>query len=526
MYKLLIADDEPLIVKGLAKIIGNRLPEVRIVGEATTCPEAYQLILSEHPDIVITDIEMQGENGLRLPEEAARLDKPPLFIIISGYSRFDYAQRALRSGVEDYLLKPIDDDELIAVLGKMMLRIRDQQAMDVRLQSSEETSVESSLHVLLLGGDAAEGTLSTQMREQLLMRLHHAQFAVIRYFFADAAQKPLDFPALRPALESVLQACFHTRGIVQIKGFHPGVLLAIVNAPQITEALLDAAAQDSLRMLYDRFGRTPVAGFSDPITDMMQLQLCAQQANSALMMHLYEPRQRVFPYAQYLACLQQLPPETAARQAQLADALCLPEADALRAQTVTLYHDLYALRVAPSLILQCFADVLTRVQADRQQDVPDLQTLVPERVHALRNAMKYGGGEEYLACLKEAVAEVNDLLSQCSSGKSRRIIEKAKRYIREHCERELTLTEVAEALQMSPNYLSYLFKQETSINFSTYITRGRVNRAKQLLATRPDLRVYEIAQAVGYQNVKYFNRVFKQEVGLKPSEFREQYAKT
>ncbi len=525
MYKILIADDEPLIVKGLSKIIRDRLPDLRIVGEATTYGEARRLIAAQTPDIVITDIEMD-ENGLSLPEEAAQMSPATLFIIISGYNRFEYAQRALRSGVEDFLLKPIDDDELIALLQRMTAQLRARREMSVRLQSSEKTNVESSLHVLLLGGNAAQGALSGQMRAQLQKSLHHPRFAMLRYFFADAAANPPEYPVLRPALEDALQPFFDTPAIVFIKGFHPGVLLTVINAPDITPELLLAAARGSLRVLAEAFHLRPSVGISDSITELMQLQRCSQQANSALMMHLYEPRQSLYPYAQYLLCMQQLPPETAAQQEQLADMLCLPDPDALMAQTLSLYRALIGQRVAPELVLQCFADILQRVQADCQQDTPPLQTLVTERVHALRDAMKYGGGEAYLACLREAMAEVNDLLCENASGKSRRIIEKAKRYIQEHCGRELMLADVAEALGMSPNYLSFLFKQETTINFSAYLTRTRISLAKHLLATRPDLRIYEIAALSGYQNVKYFNRIFKQETDLKPSEFREQYAKS
>lgn len=526
MYKLLIADDEPLIVRGLAKMIRNRLPEIEIVGEVTTCRDAYQVILTASPDLVITDIEMNGENGLRLPEEAAWLAQPPAFIIVSGYSRFDYAQRALRNGVEEYLLKPIDDDELIAVLQKMMARIQTRLEMTKRLQTSEETSVESSLHVLLLGGDAAQGTLSAAMREQLLARLHAPDFAVMRFFFGDAAMQTPDQAHLRPAMERAMQACFAPQAFVLIKGFHPGVYLAIVNGQGISALRIQAAAQTCLDVLRAEFSLTPVVGLSNTIQDMMQLQLCGEQANHAIMMHIYEPARNIYPYALVETCLQLLPPDTDTRQAALADSLRLPDADALREQTMSLYRHLYALRVAPTQILHCFADVLRRVQADGRPDIPEMQTLISERIQTLRNVMKYAGDAPFQACLEESMAEVNELLSLRTSVKSRRIIEKAKHYIQEHCEQEIMLVDVADALQMSPNYLSFLFKQETAVNFSAYVTYCRVNRAKQLLANRPDLRIYEIAEASGYRNVKYFNRIFKQETALKPSEFRERYAKS
>lgn len=100
------------------------------------------------------------------------------------------------------------------------------------------------------------------------------------------------------------------------------------------------------------------------------------------------------------------------------------------------------------------------------------------------------------------------------------IIKKAINYIREHYREEIALEELSRKLEITPEYLSALFKREVGINFSLFIKRFRISHAKRLLKGS-DLKVYEVAERVGYGDAKYFARVFKEELGVTPGEYRQ-----
>jgi len=120
--KVLIVDDEPLILKGLVKIVMNAAPVGTELREAGNAYEALEIMKGYLPDVTITDINMPEKNGFDLIEEARQAGLCDRYIILTGYDEFDYARKALRAGVVDYLLKPVDKEEIALLL----TRIRDE----------------------------------------------------------------------------------------------------------------------------------------------------------------------------------------------------------------------------------------------------------------------------------------------------------------------------------------------------------------------------------------------------------------
>lgn len=118
-YSVVVAEDEPLLLENLIQKIERSNMDFHVTGSAQTGAQAYDLIADLTPDLLITDIRMPVMNGLDLIQKAQMLQPDIDCIIISGYSDFEYAQAAVRYHVHDYLLKPVDIDELTASLGKL-----------------------------------------------------------------------------------------------------------------------------------------------------------------------------------------------------------------------------------------------------------------------------------------------------------------------------------------------------------------------------------------------------------------------
>ena len=116
MLKILIVDDEPDICELIHKLIDWEELELTSLGSSQNGIDAMEIILRQKPDIVITDIQMPGMTGLEMIEKASQQKLQTKFIVVSGYREFEYAQQAIRFGVEDYLLKPISKTDLNLVL--------------------------------------------------------------------------------------------------------------------------------------------------------------------------------------------------------------------------------------------------------------------------------------------------------------------------------------------------------------------------------------------------------------------------
>lgn len=129
MIRVLVADDEEKVCQLICKLIHWDELEMKLVGTASNGIGALQMIEAEHPDLVLTDIRMPGYDGMELLKRA-RIQNPDMeFIIISGYSHFEYAQTAIRYGVSDYILKPVNEEALNATLQKVRQRYMEHQAL-------------------------------------------------------------------------------------------------------------------------------------------------------------------------------------------------------------------------------------------------------------------------------------------------------------------------------------------------------------------------------------------------------------
>ena len=126
MLKVLIIDDEPYVREGLKHIIDWQENGFEICGEASDGDEGYSKILELKPDIILIDIQMPGKLGLDIIKEAKENGVNSKFIIVSGYSNFDYAKKAIKYGVKDYLLKPIDEEELLEIALKLKREIEEE----------------------------------------------------------------------------------------------------------------------------------------------------------------------------------------------------------------------------------------------------------------------------------------------------------------------------------------------------------------------------------------------------------------
>lgn len=125
--------------------------------------------------------------------------------------------------------------------------------------------------------------------------------------------------------------------------------------------------------------------------------------------------------------------------------------------------------------------------------------------------------QQFLKGIPQVVSEV-----ETEDTSTWNMIDEAKRYIEKECHREISLTEVAEHVYLSPVYFSRLFKESTNENYSEYLTRARIRKAKTLLK-ETHYRIYEICDQVGYKNIKHFYKVFKKETGKTPKDYRQKF---
>ena len=138
MYRAIIADDNILIRESLVKTIPWSELNIKIIGVAQNGIEEKKLILNAHPDIIITDIKMPGLSGLEVIQIIRKLKSNAKVIVISGYNEFEYAQKAIKLGVFDFLLKPVSNDEMVSILNKVVHDIETERRKNDKIDAAKQ----------------------------------------------------------------------------------------------------------------------------------------------------------------------------------------------------------------------------------------------------------------------------------------------------------------------------------------------------------------------------------------------------
>ncbi len=396
MWKVLIADDEPKIRRGLRKAIERIRTDMRVVAEAEDGETALALVRQEQPDILMIDVRMPFLNGLELIEKINAEKHDCIIVVVSGHDEFQYAQRALQLKAFEYVLKPVPQEVLEGVLGRAA------EALDSSRRQSQ---------YLAWAQDQLERNLPL-LREQFLRDWLRGRLS------------PLELA------EQALFLEVKTSGPAALAVIHV-VERAIAASEERERRLALYAVRSAVQECFARF--SPLWVFADERDDIVALCACGGGKDWV---------------------------EAAARVEQ---------------------------HVVPSL---CQALIVV------QAAVPEAGPGVPEAYEALS-------------------AEVAE------RGSHRALVVTAQRYIDAHFgEPTLDLEEVASSAGISPGYLSRLLKLETGFSFVDYLARVRINKAVQMMSD-PAVKVYEVAEAVGYQSQHYFSRAFKRVFGRPPVEYRQ-----
>ncbi len=530
MLKVLIADDEQLICSMIIKMIPWDEMGLTVAGTADNGLETLALIREKHPDIVITDIRMPGIDGLEMIRQAMEIAPDTEFVIISGYKNFEYAHQALTMGVRHYLLKPIDRTELHDVLGRI---IRSRSENEEKREGSEELAARKEsykknarLHFL----NSILQETSMEVMESSERETEDLAFNNNRYlaFFVKADWTGEDeiAPGILDILQSVIEreeqewACEYVNSRVR-----SGVI-SVINYP---EGAKEAHPED-METLYtrcrkemDKFaGYSVTIGIGTEKGRISEVRESIGEATCAVKCRIRRGVGRLIFYDQ----LRYDKAEnifTADRKRGNARAVESLDAEAIKSDLQELREMLHENpRYSPLCefeLIESFRNVILEVWENNQieEKVRNSFTLDTE------NLMDRSITE---AQMTQQFEDTVDRYFRMIIAERRRNgqapVRAAKAYLAAHFMDNPTLEEVAEAVSMSPSYMSTLFKKELGIGFSEYLIQLRCEEAKRLMRETTD-PMSLIAEKVGYQDAKYFSRIFRKTVGIKPSEYRKLY---
>ncbi|RTE11684.1 response regulator transcription factor [Paenibacillus whitsoniae] len=513
MYTFIIVDDEALIRRGMLKKIQAVLPEetLTFVGEADNGESGLELIKQADPDIVITDMrmpEMDGKSFLKLLQQEYPDKK---IIVVSGYSDFEYMKEAISAKVVGYLLKPFSKEEISETLKKAVQIIEAERSTQRRMAYSEIEKEEISYHADL------------QTLSHWIMGLQHKDKAPVL--------RSIKLQALSEADQYVLLTLYTSEKTV----LKPDLLQQCdgVNVPSTQND------QISFLLLY-RLDRD---------RDLQKLAL----STANLILKNTSPSCACIGISSGKASLTQLSEafeETVGTMNERTIAFDSPriavyQGDLQPAPTFTwdkLDELLFFLESGnASKVIEWTEKLFDHFYSDPGTTLGQVKSTCKHLIHEVRDILNryYDNGssptssssfEAVLAAsfdvqsirtyLLQVLPNLADMLDERSVYTAEHVVENIKLYIENHFNKELTLEKISSLFFMNPSYCSYLFKEKTGINFIDYVNKTRIEKAKAMLKGS-DAKVYKIAKDLGYDNAKYFFRVFKKVTGQTPEEYRQ-----
>lgn len=527
--KAIIVDDEYRIGQLISKLIDFQKIDVELLKIFDNSSEALEFIISNHPDIVISDIQMPVIDGLELIRRVHEAELFPHFILISGYKEFEYARTALKYGVEDYLLKPVNETELNQILEKVC------SEHNQMLKEKEETKElkETAKREHILGGREA---LLALMQENYSEKLENFNFNYkinlqsgdfllfgIKLDYEADGEDVLQNKFLISTILSIFEDHFRENVYEQLYApVSDDELFGLLN----TEIGKGPEAEEELKHLFPEVANK-VSSIHGYYVTMAISDLCGFRgiraaksiADERILQRYCYGVDRVISGTKVVPHEHQpnLESKLKSKIAFAATSFDIPELQKLINEAFSSLTDLNpeeAYRI-PELAYD-FTDCVF----SSYSPTDEMRT---EKTRIFQTIDHCWSLEKITETLKK---EISDLVAEQERQhrmQTRKPVREAIDYISSHYKEKITLESICDQLQMNSSYFSTLFKKETGENFQNYLTNFRIEKAKVLLITTENTMA-SIAAEVGYADVRYFSQSFAKIVGMKPSLYRKMYS--
>jgi two-component system response regulator YesN len=508
LKKVLIVDDEKFIRNGLESIIKRKYEDKYETILCSNGIDALDKVKNEEIFFVITDIRMPECDGIeflkRLNNEEIRIPT----LILSGYDDFNYAVEALRYGAKDYLLKPIKKNELYECIEKI------EKEYDLAMENSNKESIElinevsNRFNIILLNE-----RLNDEAVKEELVRLCQG-IDENSYYLAILFKKDL---MMIPETERNEK--------------YDELLKAIIRQEEKVSAFVDN--QGNLNVIYSDINAIAdirnwinenkkygyCCGVSNNLIDFNQFRLGYNNAMLALKSNLIYKENRHLTTYDYV-----LDKSKNIVQTEVVEKLINLIGTKRRDKIVELLQLVYAEEVVRDhgivYLERSNGKLLKNIKGYLDQQLSNNIEL-KYKLEFISNILNFSNYREFYYELKELVLYVDELLFEMRRALcDKSFIGKAIEYINDNYSKNLSLTVVSNVVSVNYSYFSQVFKEHTGENFINYLRNIRVKKAQELLKEQ-ELKVYEVAEAVGYSDSKQFTKAFKSVTGITPQEFKE-----
>ncbi|RXZ83660.1 response regulator [Paenibacillaceae bacterium] len=530
--KALLVDDEVHILNNLSKVLPWEDMNIEIIGLARSGVDALETATLHRPDLILTDIRMPIMDGIKLVQLLREQELACEVLLLSGYQEFEYARTAIRYGVKDYISKPIDYHELeqtVRNIAAQIIEMRNRQSREQRLRRMASWANENYLLHSLLGQEAAEE--EALWWEEDAEHAGQESYSVLLFDLEGYTRQSILWPVeerkawnlhIKTALKDMLSKVLEQYTVLQVR---EGEWCVVCYYPGDGKGM----TREQIRPGYERLQKLVSE------KEGMLIRMCVEHSPLELhqMASMYQRMQQTL----ILSTPQEWFLQTEAPPAKPESPDTSGAAEAAESQwrwTEQIgsglrngNHELLAQVMSE---LKSYVGHLNESGVGRVEKV--LHYLLIHLFREMRELQLLSVEQEELVwlslqeslSLKELLSLIMSLVEQTKEsplGKksSERLMLTAHNYIQQHLGRDFGIEDIADYLGISCSYFCLLFKNHFGETFVEHLTKQRIETAKSLLSSS-DKSITQIGAVVGYQERRYFTKVFQKYTGMTPSEFR------
>jgi len=525
MAKLLIADDEYLVLDSLKMIISKNVENIDIVGTAGTGREAVEKAIELKPDIIFMDIHMPGIDGIEAIRQIKAAGSNALFVIITAYEFFDYAKDAINLGVSEYILKPVNKSKVIETLNNLCDTIRQNRRLLLR-----EVELKEKINRIIpfIEGQFVSyqlftlGTISDiEFYEDIFNMSLRQGYAVTVLFKSFEGKVREDNFKL-----SLNKQNFYEKFSMELRRMCP-CLIGNPLLDRITAFVPVAEKMDSYeirngsiriaRQIKERIKPCTDIDYTIGIGRSYEAGSFSKSCNEAYMAASVPRGQSVMHYEDIIPSNNI--PDTYPAQKEALFANRILTGNIQGAEEV--FKDIYL------WLIGSYSEDMDKLKSKLIDLLFVIEKALPYKVSSfskskqsyilsiLKTNSKEALGNQFLHIISGLSDEIQAQIRSEIDG----IIPRVLKYLNNNYHREITLADAAKSVNISYYYFSKIFKDEVGKNFSDYLTELRIEKSMKFLENSR-ISIKEVCQKIGYNDPNYYCKIFKKITGMTPTEYR------
>lgn len=518
MYKILIVDDEPLILEGFHSLINWWDYELEIVGQALNGLDALEILQNNPIDILITDIRMPEMNGLELIRQAKKNHPQLMCIIISSYDEFEYMKEAVKLKIENYLLKPIDPDELISTLTTVVLSLEQDFCQSLE-QEKELNIIKNNILCRWISGYISE--------EELFERINFLSIDMFRELYQIALIKCISNDHFSENLNDIkvkvyeLCSSFFSSNptlLVFLDLFGNTVIL-LDNKTCENNLNIETTLLKCINVIQEKLCITVFGAVGEAVTEYMAVNRSYNNALELLEYRIFNERKTLFFWHEHDALSTKSIPSVKLDVNLLRKAIITKDIDNASNHLEQIFFSLEREdSITPSMFYDIVLEIIFIITSTAKSVSNDIQELY-NNLNDVRNIIKkFNSIGEIKLWVKSILMQSITFISN-EYIRLNPIIKSIIEYTELNFQKDINIKVLASQFYVNADYLGRLFKSEVGLTYTNYLNKIRLEKAKYLLLNT-HMKISDISKQVGYLNTNYFFTIFKKTIGTSPQEFR------